>query len=459
MRKRRGTAREASDLRKQMGIFEPGDTVTSVLAGSLDFIGSVTRIDKKVAKIFVNWGDGTEAQCSPDEIQLLPYHGSVDIGERFSRIARRGRLSEDIPGGGDQFVGDPKTHGIDKPRGGGFSIMQNLQKDLAPESKEEAKGGPLTASVKTAGVADRIADVFARFLIGDRKAALMQIRSFVNAKIGPWNTDSGEYNKEYSRLVDRLKKVIKAEVKIASEGRRLRSAAIVETVVTRWEDDGAISRTTSTDWDAESGTPEGDGNLPVMASRRDCMEGKQDSDFNELRSRRALYWGGPGRKYRQTKSEQTEGACSCPKCKGEMEKQPFTKSERLYACPGCGFKVPSGSLTTKKIEIEIAPDGKVEVEVEPIEGSTRRGRMAEEVPSNLKQMSISDIAFLISQDWRNVKYTAKPYLEAMYSLGSVNDTYIMDSGKSIVARFLSNSSSWRGDIANAVKAELKRRLR
>lgn len=61
----------------------------------------------------------------------------------------------------------------------------------------------------------------------------------------------------------------------------------------------------------------------------------------------------------------------------------------------------------------------------------------------------------IKADWKNVNYAAKPYLDAMACLGSVNEPYYEDSGKSVVLYFLANAGSWRGEVAKAVKAELK----
>jgi hypothetical protein len=69
--------------------------------------------------------------------------------------------------------------------------------------------------------------------------------------------------------------------------------------------------------------------------------------------------------------------------------------------------------------------------------------------------SISEIAEEICSDWGKVNFAAKPYLEAMYSLDSVEDDYYFDSGKSIVSYFLANASTWRGPVAKRVKAELK----
>jgi hypothetical protein len=37
--------------------------------------------------------------------------------------------------------------------------------------------------------------------------------------------------------------------------------------------------------------------------------------------------------------------------------------------------------------------------------------------------------------------------------------YGLDTGYSIVAYFLSNANTWKGDVARAVKKELKKRIR
>jgi hypothetical protein len=66
-----------------------------------------------------------------------------------------------------------------------------------------------------------------------------------------------------------------------------------------------------------------------------------------------------------------------------------------------------------------------------------------------------EIAREIRKDWHKVNYAAKPYLDAMASLGSVEDKYHYDSGKSVVLYFLSNASSWRGETAKRIKAELR----
>lgn len=68
---------------------------------------------------------------------------------------------------------------------------------------------------------------------------------------------------------------------------------------------------------------------------------------------------------------------------------------------------------------------------------------------------IYEIARDIRRDWAKVNYAAKPYLDAMSSLQAITDSYGFDNARSIVLYFLSNASSYRGDKAKELKAELK----
>jgi hypothetical protein len=71
---------------------------------------------------------------------------------------------------------------------------------------------------------------------------------------------------------------------------------------------------------------------------------------------------------------------------------------------------------------------------------------------------LREIAAEIDLDWRSqgkgVNYAARPYLDAMYKLNQISERYYEDSGSSVVAYFLSNAQSWRGEKAKAVKKEL-----
>ncbi len=71
-----------------------------------------------------------------------------------------------------------------------------------------------------------------------------------------------------------------------------------------------------------------------------------------------------------------------------------------------------------------------------------------------------EIADEIRKDWsaqgKGIYFGAKPYLEAMESLNSINDKYISDSASSIVCYFLGNAMTWKGETAKRVKLELKK---
>lgn len=69
--------------------------------------------------------------------------------------------------------------------------------------------------------------------------------------------------------------------------------------------------------------------------------------------------------------------------------------------------------------------------------------------------NISQIAAIIAQDWKKVNFAAKPYLQAMFSLNTLEDDYGNESAASVVRYFLSNAGSWRGEVAKQVKAKLK----
>ncbi len=77
----------------------------------------------------------------------------------------------------------------------------------------------------------------------------------------------------------------------------------------------------------------------------------------------------------------------------------------------------------------------------------------------MQDMKIWQIARLIKQDWKNVNFAAKPYLDAMLTMENVSDNYGQDSGKSIIIYFIANAQTWRGDKAKEIKTELKSRIK
>jgi hypothetical protein len=71
-----------------------------------------------------------------------------------------------------------------------------------------------------------------------------------------------------------------------------------------------------------------------------------------------------------------------------------------------------------------------------------------------------EIAREIRKDWKaqtkngRVPEPAEAYLGPMETLNSVDDNYICDRGSMIVAYFLGNATSWKGETAKRIKKEL-----
>lgn len=71
---------------------------------------------------------------------------------------------------------------------------------------------------------------------------------------------------------------------------------------------------------------------------------------------------------------------------------------------------------------------------------------------------INEIANDIYNNWPKPYFAAEPYLAAMCNLNTINDYYLQDSAREIILRFLANASSFRGEAAKKLKAELKELL-
>jgi hypothetical protein len=129
------------------------------------------------------------------------------------------------------------------------------------------------------------------------------------------------------------------------------------------------------------------------------------------------------------------------------------------------MKLKKGSKVTWEVKKSAVPgkteipgvvvrSGKDWIELHPAEVSKN---LQEGLSENLSEQHrpLWQIAQEIKKDWKKVNYAAKPYLEAMGQLDKITDMFMFDSAKSVVLYFLSNASSWRGDKAKKIKAELK----
>lgn len=78
---------------------------------------------------------------------------------------------------------------------------------------------------------------------------------------------------------------------------------------------------------------------------------------------------------------------------------------------------------------------------------------------DLSTLTIREIARIIKADWKKVYFGAVPYLEVMHYFDHVTDRYLFEDGKTQVLYFLANATTWRGETARAVKAELNKRIK
>lgn len=79
--------------------------------------------------------------------------------------------------------------------------------------------------------------------------------------------------------------------------------------------------------------------------------------------------------------------------------------------------------------------------------------------STQKTRPLYEVAKEIKANWKNVYFGAKPYLDIMMHLTSIDDRYYQDTARDIVRYFLSNAQYWRGDVAKRIKLELKKLIK
>ena len=73
-----------------------------------------------------------------------------------------------------------------------------------------------------------------------------------------------------------------------------------------------------------------------------------------------------------------------------------------------------------------------------------------------RQRYLYEIAEDIKKNWKNVYFGAVPYLDALGQLKHIGDDYYADSAYSVVLYLLSNMTTFRGEDARRIKAELKK---
>jgi len=87
-----------------------------------------------------------------------------------------------------------------------------------------------------------------------------------------------------------------------------------------------------------------------------------------------------------------------------------------------------------------------------------RNREGSTVNTATAPRTLAAIARDIRTHWKKPYFGAVPYLQAMGTLGGLNDQYGLDDARSIARYFLANAGTWRGEDARRIKAEIKSML-
>jgi predicted RNA-binding Zn-ribbon protein involved in translation (DUF1610 family) len=476
MKTRRGSLLWSGTHGDAILMYKPGDVVKPVTVLDQFFTGVVRNVDTKTNKITVAWGGGPESQHDVDEIMPMPFFDgqkNKDAIKTSSCRRMRADASDVLGAKVSEDLGNVKTlEKLDRRE-----VTRALREAIISEEQAINQYETIADSTGDSQIRDVVQDIAneEKVHVGELQGLLVKLlddeQEFLDEGSSEVNTASerialnppdeqycGEFQTHglddprgggFSIMKDLAYELHDEANDFADVNPKIATGSDEPPAQRMWEEEIAKKSSVST-----------------TASECGCL------GLDGLRSRRAMYWCAPDRTFRLTQQEQQSGSAMCPKCRCEMNREKFTRSDKLLMCPTCGFKVPTSKAVTKpQVEIKV-PDG-VNVQVthqdecgedvcgEMINGS-RRGKMAYADPKELEdlpRMSLSQIAMIVYKDWKAVNYAAKPYLQAMSSLHNVSDMYGMDSGSSIVAYFLSNATSWKGDIAKVVKKELNRRIR
>jgi len=137
--------------------------------------------------------------------------------------------------------------------------------------------------------------------------------------------------------------------------------------------------------------------------------------------------------------------------KGGLATAEYRQEQNAKAGQGAGNPARGSAQSTKDALGQNKAERKATEEVD------------EKTASAIKDADLSDLSSMIRRDLRSqgkkIPFGAEPYLDALSSLSDANQSYGMDSGKSMIAYALSNLTSYKGPKARAIKAELKARMK
>ena len=61
-----------------------------------------------------------------------------------------------------------------------------------------------------------------------------------------------------------------------------------------------------------------------------------------------MYYGRPPRIFVLTKEESSTGRATCPRCRSRLSVSPYSKTDKLFSCRKCGFKILKSSVFVER---------------------------------------------------------------------------------------------------------------
>jgi hypothetical protein len=140
----------------------------------------------------------------------------------------------------------------------------------------------------------------------------------------------------------------------------------------------------------------------------------------------------------------------CPNCGEDSD-----KLEEWDICPACAEEQAQGLPARNYIDKDYIPR---KLDKDGINEAMEIGK-EDSIDDKISNATISELARMIRMDWKKVYFGASPYLGAMNSMNSVDDSYGMDDGRMVINYFLANASQWKGELARKIKKELNKRVK
>jgi ferritin len=394
--------------------YKPGDIVTYTLAKQSDFIGVVREVDPKINKVVVAWAGGAVSQHDPEEIHLEPHQSEIvrsRMASRRNKVALdlvtkttqfvspelesllNGQIGLEFYSAYLYFLAAVwfqqrglvgfqawmERQGHDEI-GHGMKVYKFLA-DSGSNVVLPAIPAPVVSWVEAEEVTFAVLE-HEKF-ITQKWMAIADLAKTENGMpvdtLAQWFME--EQMEEEDGAFDLHQKVIMGDTgtglllidndlkdRDPSEANKVASiCAACEDVEAQYKR-AAVRALAATNPDSlqSVGDPNKHGiETPIsggfgimqqiVKTQRDEMLQESQSGNPKvagMHSRRAMYWCNPARTYRMTQREVLDDTVICPKCKQALELEPYTKSEKMYRCPECSFKVPRGNVVFVGSELQ-----------------------------------------------------------------------------------------------------------